>query len=274
MKLRICHLYPDLMNLYGDRGNVLALRRRAEWHGLDAEVVEVSLEARVELARYDILFMGGGQDKEQRLICADFKKVKGSSLREAVEDGIPFLAVCGGYQLLGSYYRISRKEVLEGLGILDVYTKAGTKRMIGNTVIISELFSQPRTLVGFENHSGKTYLGPRVKPLGTVVVGFGNNGKDRTEGAVYRNTIGTYLHGPLLPKNPWFTDWLISKALERRYGKGLSGCSRIGHAEDLEERAHKAVLGLIMKRAKRTMTPSCLPEFRRYSQRTPHPGLS
>lgn len=216
--LRICHLYPELMNLYGDKGNVTALWRRCVWRGINAEVVGVSLDWTGELRQFDLIFMGGGQDREQKAICLDFKCVKGEAIRRAVEDGVPFLAICGGYQLLGEYYQTRTGERIPGVGVLDLYTVGGEKRMIGNVVAVSTIGGLEQMLVGFENHSGRTYLGPGVKPLAKVVKGFGNNGEDGFEGAVYRNTIGTYLHGALLPKNPWLADWLIGKALERKYG--------------------------------------------------------
>lgn len=218
--IEICHLYPELMNLYGDRGNVIALWRRCLWRGIGAKVTGVSLDYSGDLCQFDILFMGGGQDREQRAICYDFGHVKASGIKKAVEDGVPFLAICGGYQLLGHYYQTSSGERLAGIGVLDLYTVAGSKRLIGNAVAESDLASgAPTRLVGFENHSGKTYLGPGVRPLAKVVKGYGNNGEDGTEGAVYKNVVGTYLHGALLPKNPWLADWLIARALERKYGE-------------------------------------------------------
>lgn len=245
MKVNICHLYPDLMNLYGDRGNVIALYRRCLWHGLEARVHPVTTGEVVDFTGYDLIFIGGGQDREQRLICRDLQEVKGSSLAEAVEAGVTLLSICGGYQLLGEYYRTASGEVLPGLGILDARTEAGRRRMIGNVVVESDLLpGRKRTIVGFENHSGRTYLGPRVRPLGRVLSGFGNNGQDGLEGAVYRNVIGTYLHGSLLPKNPWLTDYLLERALERRYGPvTLSPLD-----DSIEERAHRAALNRSWRR--------------------------
>ncbi len=245
MKVNICHLYPDLMNLYGDRGNVIALYRRCLWHGLEARVHPVTTGEVVDFTGYDLIFIGGGQDREQRLICRDFQEVKGSSLAEAVEAGVTLLSICGGYQLLGKYYLTESGEVLPGLGILDAWTEAGRRRMIGNVVVESDLLpGRKRTIVGFENHSGRTYLGSRVWPLGRVLAGFGNNGQDGLEGAVYRNVIGTYLHGSLLPKNPWLADYLLEKALEKRYGPvTLSPLD-----DSIEERAHQAVLNRYWRR--------------------------
>ncbi|NPV70614.1 MAG: glutamine amidotransferase [Firmicutes bacterium] len=241
-RLTICHLYPELMNLYGDRGNVIALTRRVSWHGIEPVVEQVSL-GNMDSGQYDIIFMGGGQDREQKQICVDFKNVKGGPLADAVESGVPFLAVCGGYQLLGKYYKTGGGEVLEGIGVLDVWTEAGARRMIGNAVVESDLGGAPRTVVGFENHSGRTFLGGKVRPFGRVLSGYGNNGQDGFEGAVYVNTVGTYLHGSLLPKNPWLTDWFISRAVERRYGETLS----VFLDDTIEELAHQAAI----KRASR-----------------------
>lgn len=240
MRLTICHLYPELMNLYGDRGNIITLSRRAGWRGIEVIHAAVGLGQKTGFTEFDLLFMGGGQDKEQKLICHDFQAVKGNALAEAVENGVAFLAVCGGYQLLGRYYETGAGERLPGVGLLDVETKAGKKRMIGNVVVSSALAGgRPRTLVGFENHSGRTYLGSRVRPLGEVRIGHGNNGEDGYEGAVYCNTIGTYLHGSLLPKNPWLADWLITRALARRYGE----TGPLAPLDDrLEEAAHEAAV--------------------------------
>lgn len=242
--IRICHLYPDMMNIYGDRGNVIALAQRARWHGLEPEVSAATLGEKVEFTGYDILVIGGGQDREQRLICADFAQVKGSSLAEAVQDGVALLAVCGGYQLMGRYYQTGTGEVLPGLGIFDAWTEASPDRMIGNEVIETELFGAPRTIVGFENHSGKTFLGPAARPLGKVLKGFGNNGQDKQEGVVYRSAVGTYLHGSVLPKNPHLADWLLSRALDRRYGGQVSLRTL---DDELEQKAHAAAVQRVGK---------------------------
>lgn len=220
MELRICHLYPDLLNLYGDRGNIATLARRTQWRGIDIRVVEARLGDAVDPAESDLYFIGGGEDRQQRLAAPDLCKVKGAALREAAELRAAVLAVCGGYQLLGHYYRPADGPDLEGLGLLDLHTVhpgPGARRLIGNIVIREAQSDQ--MLVGFENHGGRTHLGPGARPLGTVVAGFGNNGEDRSEGAVWQNVYGTYLHGPLLPKNPWLADLLIGVALRRRYGE-------------------------------------------------------
>lgn len=238
-QIRICWLYPDLMNIYGDRGNVIVFEQRCRWHGLEPVVDHISLGHAVTFTDYDIVMMGGGQDREQALITEDFSRKKGSSLQEAVQDGVAVLAVCGGYQLMGRYYKTHKGEVMNGLGIFDVWTEASSDRMIGNVVIESDLFGETKTIVGFENHSGKTYLGPSARPLGRVARGFGNNGKDKQEGVVLRNSIGTYLHGSLLPKNPHLADWMIQRALERRYA-GQVKVSTLN--DELEQRAHEAIV--------------------------------
>jgi CobQ-like glutamine amidotransferase family enzyme len=219
MELRICHLYPDLLNLYGDRGNIAALVQRARWRGIAVRVEEARLGETVDPEGSDLFFIGGGEDRQQRLAAPDLRRVKGEALRAAAAGNAVVLAVCGGYQLLGHSYRPAEGPDLEGLGLLDVHTVhpgAAARRLIGN-VVVRERTSGVR-LVGFENHGGRTHLGPQARPLGEVLVGYGNNGTDRTEGAVWRRVYGTYLHGPLLPKNPWLADLLIAQALERRYG--------------------------------------------------------
>ncbi len=218
MDLRICHLYPDLLNLYGDRGNIVTLIRRAQWRGIGVRLIEARLDDGIDPHASDLYFIGGGEDRQQRLAAPDLRTVKGSALREAAEDGAVVLAVCGGYQLLGHVYRPSDGPDLEGLGLLDlatVHPGPGARRLIGNVVVRDPASGQ--ILVGFENHGGRTRLGSGARPLGTVVAGFGNNGEDRTEGAVWKSVYGTYLHGPLLPKNAWFADRLVEVALRRRH---------------------------------------------------------
>ncbi len=238
LPITICHLYPSMMNLYGDRGNILTLEQRFRWRGFEPRVVPVCLGEKVDFKSFDVICIGGGQDREQKLICHDFEQVKGLALQEAVEDGAVLVAICGGYQLMGQYYTTGTGERLPGLSIFDVWTEAGSTRMIGNVVIETDLGGQRHTLVGFENHSGRTFLGAKATPLGQVRKGYGNNGTDAKEGVVYRNSIGTYLHGSMLPKNPELADWLITQAVERRYGETQL------HPLDneMEERAHAAVL--------------------------------
>ncbi len=248
MRLRICHLYPDLLNLYGDRGNVLILYRRATWRGIKAEVDLVSINDSARLRDYDIIFLGGGADQEQRLVSRDLEK-KGPLLVEAAEEGAVILSICGGFQLLGRYYRSRDGSVLPGVGVFDAYTEAGEKRLRGNALIepVSELREEmashasaaPLALLGFENHSGRTFLGKGVRPLGRVIKGYGNNGVDRAEGAWYKNAFGTYMHGPFLSKNPHFADLLLRRALRRRYGEDVS----LAPLDDsLEWEAHRAML--------------------------------
>ena len=214
--LRILHFYPDLMNIYGDRGNVIALVRRCLWRGIPVRVDELRLGEERDISSYDLFFIGGGQDREQILVCEDLR-LRGDELRRAVEEGAALLSICGGYQLLGREFITWRGEVLPGISLFDARTEGGEKRFIGNVVVRSLLEGVGRTLVGFENHSGRTRLGPGARPLGKVICGYGNNGEDGTEGCVYKAAVGTYLHGSLLPKNPHLADWLILQALRHRY---------------------------------------------------------
>jgi CobQ-like glutamine amidotransferase family enzyme len=211
--IRIAYLYPRDMNIYGDRGNVLTLLRRIEWHGHTAEVLEVHRGDRFP-SRADIVIGGGGQDSGQLLVEADLQ-TRGAGLRAMADDGVPMLMVCGLYQLFGHRFRTGDGRILRGIDVLDVETVAGTDRFVGNVVAQSEEFG---ALIGYENHSGKTTLGPTAEPLARVSRGAGNNGSDGTEGARSNNVIGTYLHGAVLPKNPAIADHLISVAVERRFG--------------------------------------------------------
>jgi CobQ-like glutamine amidotransferase family enzyme len=215
MDLHIAFLYPDLMNIYGDRGNIIALQRRAEWRGIRVEVHALSLGDELDIERDDFYFFGGGQDRQQIAVSQDLQGRKGEQLKEAVERGAVVLSVCGGYQLLGHYYRPHDGADLPGIGLFDLHTVAGDRRFIGNVVVQTDFVGR---LVGFENHSGLTYLGPGVSPLGTSLVGYGNNGQDGHEGARYKTAYGCYLHGSLLPKNPHFADYLLGQALTRRHG--------------------------------------------------------
>ena len=213
MHLTIGWLYATKMNIYGDRGNVIALQRRAEWRGIPTEVRDIGIGDPIP-PDVDLFFWGGGQDQEQVAVARDMQGSKGQALGAAIEDGAALLAVCGGYQLLGHEYRPHDTAALPGIGLFDAVSVAGPERFIGNVVVESRWGE----LVGFENHSGLTTLGSGVEPMGRVRVGRGNNGRDGTEGAIYRNAIGCYLHGSLLPKNPALADWLIERALERRHG--------------------------------------------------------
>ncbi|MGI9050062.1 MAG: type 1 glutamine amidotransferase [Rubrobacteraceae bacterium] len=215
------HLYADMMNLYGDRGNVISIKKRCEWRGIGVEVVDVGLGESIQPTGCDLFLFGGGQDREQALLAEDLSGSKGADLRAVVEDGGVVLGVCGGYQLMGHYYETPQGEKLPGVGIFDLHTeprKQDEERLIGNVLVRVRAPASPdgerREIVGFENHGGRTYLGD-VNPLGEVVAGYGNNGEDGIEGARRNNAYGTYLHGSLLPKNPWLTDQLILNAVQR-----------------------------------------------------------
>ena len=244
LRLRIAHLYPRLMNIYGDRGNILCLIRRCRERGIEVDVAELGLGDRLDPGAHDLIFVGGAQDREQRRVAEDLRLVKGEAIREAVEAGVAALAVCGGYQLFGRLYREASGAELEGLGVFDLWTEhpgPGASRLIGNVVAEWE----GGTLVGFENHGGRTYLGSGGEALARLRSGAGNNGRDRTEGARYRNAFGTYLHGSLLPKNPRFADRLIELAVARRHGDDF----RLAALDDaVEERAHRAALRLVGRR--------------------------
>ncbi len=218
MELNLYHLYPDVLNLYGDRGNVLCLRQRLAWRGIDVRVTELPIGASDSLAGADLVFIGGGQDFEQEALLEDLHRGKDASLRSAVADGVPVLAICGGYQMLGRYYETHEGVRCDFVGAIDLWTVGGARRMIGNYLFRCDDPSGGMEVVGFENHSGRTYLGEGVQPLGQVLAGYGNNGEDGTEGVRYRNVFGTYSHGPLLPKNPALCDRLLLTALERKYG--------------------------------------------------------
>lgn len=248
MKLRICYLYPNLMNMYGDRGNIIALKNRAERRNIEVFITKIDLKQKLELDKFDLFFIGGGQDREQKMVCDDFQKIKGKSLKEATEQNKVILGICGGYQLFGSYFKTHTGEELAGINILDCYTIASNQRMIGNVLVEldSKFPLKEKTLVGFENHSGKTFLGKNVSPLGKVLIGYGNNGKDGFEGANYKNVFGTYLHGSFLPKNPDFTDFLILKSLENKYD--IESLDNIDNG--IEQKAHKEA----MERAYKTKT--------------------
>lgn len=214
MEINICHLYPDLLNVYGDLGNILILKHRCEKRGINVNIINLSLDEPFMKDEYDIVFFGGGQDYEQSIVSRDLTGEKRDAIRDYIEDGKVFLSICGGYQLLGKYYSAPNGEKLDGLNILDLYTEGGDNRFIGNTMIHNEDFNE--TYVGFENHSGRTYLGEGLKPLGKCITGYGNNGEDGMEGCIYKNTYGSYFHGPLLSKNPEFADRLIKNALAHK----------------------------------------------------------
>ena len=217
LKISIAHLYPELLNLYGDIGNIITLKKRCEWRGIEVEFNEIHSGDKIQ--EHDIYFIGGGQDKQQEEVADELFIHKWFFLKER-DKGAVFLGICGGYQLFGHYYRPHDKEKLKGISLMDAYTVAGNTRFIGNVTAETD-FLTPNTLVGFENHSGLTYLQGDTKPLARVTTGNGNNGEDGTEGARYKNVFGTYLHGSFLPKNPHFADYLIELALEKRYGERI-----------------------------------------------------
>ena len=214
-RLRVCALYPDLMNIYADRGNLLLLQRRCEWRGIAFELTRSDLGEPIDPRQADLFYVGGGQDRDQRLCALDLAEIKRDGLHAAAERGAAMLAVCGGYQLLGHSYELG-DETLPGVGLVDLRTvRADGPRLIGNVAIEVELDGERRVLAGFENHGGRTRLGPEAQPLGRVLRGHGNDGASGWEGVRHGNVIGTYLHGPLLPKNAWLADWLIARALGR-----------------------------------------------------------
>lgn len=217
MELRICHLFPDILNLYGDRGNVTCMKRRLNWRGIEVSVEGISIGRRLRAADYDLFFIGGGQDFEQEVLLADLKGEKTAEIKAAIEDGKTFLCICGGYQMLGHYYRTWDGQQCDFTGALDLYTVGQKERMIGNYMFTCEELGDT-VVVGFENHSGKTYLGSGVRPMGRVLAGCGNNGEDGLEGARYKNVFCSYSHGCLLPKNPVLADHILKTALEYRYG--------------------------------------------------------
>lgn len=226
--LNIAWLYPDLMSTYGDRGNVIVLKKRCLWRGIQAEVVPITLETHISyLASCDLIFMGGAQDRQQHLAGEDFLKQKGPAVKKMVEKGIPALFVCAAYQFVGHFYKPYIGDNIPGAGIFDLTTEHPgdqAKRLIGN--VVATMVNPPELsgtiIVGFENHGGRTYLGPKMKPLARIITGNGNNDADSWEGAVYKNSMGSYFHGPLLPKNPAIADWLIAKAISQKYAKEIA----------------------------------------------------
>jgi lipid II isoglutaminyl synthase (glutamine-hydrolysing) len=217
--LAIGHLYPDYLNIYADRGNIAVFVQRAAWRGLRLEVAAIGVDDDLRPGAHDLLYVGGGQDREQGLIAPDLA-AKGEAITEAVAGGAALLAVCGGYQLLGRFYRDRGGAELPGVGLFPHHTVAGERRMIGDVLLECELDpGERRTLAGFENHAGRTHLDPGAEPLGRVVAGFGNDGESGYEGCRVGRALGTYLHGPLLPRNPWLADWLLGQALAHRTGE-------------------------------------------------------
>jgi len=246
--VRICYLYPRLLSVAGDRGNLFALMQRCAWRGIRYSVTEADVGVVPDFAESDLILLHGGQDREMTTAASDLA-TKAGPLREAIEADAVVLTVCAGYQLLGQYYAPPDGPVIQGLGVLDVVTEGGPTRFIGHVAAECDLGSgQQHQLTGFENHSGRTYLGSGARPLGRVVAGAGNNGADGTEGARYREVYATYLHGPVLPKNPWLADHLLSQALARRY----PDFGPLAPLEDgVEAQAHAAALRLARRPAGR-----------------------
>jgi len=248
VKIVVGHLYPDYLNIYADRGNIAVLARRAAWRGHELEVRNISVGDPVEPGEHDLLYVGGGQDREQALVAEDLAG-KAVGVRAAVDGGAAVLAVCGGYQLLGRSYRDLQGEDLPGIGVFPLETVAGETRMIGDVLLECEL--EPgvvRALAGFENHAGRTYLDPGAEPLGRAVAGFGNDGESGLEGCRVGRAVGTYLHGPLLPRNPWFADWVLGQALAHRLGE-----PPVFEAlpDELEQQAHAVSAGRARSRGGR-----------------------
>lgn len=235
MELNICHLYPDILNLYGDRGNIITMKRRLKARGIGVSIEECSIGQPLDIDKYDIFFIGGGQDFEQEVLLRDLAAGKARDIRSAVEENKVFLAICGGYQMLGQYYKTWDGNQLDFIGAIDIHTIGAKERMIGNYMYRTTPESSGSIVVGFENHSGKTYLGANVAPLGMVLKGYGNNGEDQTEGARYKNVFATYSHGSLLPKNPALADFILQTALRYKYG---SAEPLAPLDDELENRAH------------------------------------
>ena len=236
MELNICHLYPDILNLYGDRGNIITMKRRLEGRGIKVNIDECSIGQPLNADKYDIFFIGGGQDFEQEVLLRDLSSGKAQDIRTAVEEEKTFLAICGGYQMLGEYYKTWDGVQLDFIGAIGVHTIGAKERMIGNYMFRTTPESGDTVVVGFENHSGKTYLSEQVAPLGMMLSGNGNNGEDKTEGARYKNVFGTYSHGSLLPKNPVLCDFILQTALNHRY----DGAEPLAPLDDtLELNAHR-----------------------------------
>jgi lipid II isoglutaminyl synthase (glutamine-hydrolysing) len=248
MTVRICHLYPRLLSVAGDRGNLFALMQRCAWRGIGYSVTEADVGEVPDFAQHDLILLHGGQDREMTAAARDLAE-KGASLRAAIETDAVVLAVCAGYQLLGQYYAPPTGPRIQGLDVLDVVTEGGPTRFIGHVAVECDLGPGGQgQITGFENHSGCTYLGRGVQPLGRVTAGGGNNGQDGTEGARYREVYATYLHGPVLPKNPWLADHLLSRALAHRY-RDIGPLAPL--TDQAEARAHAAALRLAQRPASR-----------------------
>lgn len=249
MRIRVGHLYPEYLNIYADRGNIAVLSRRALWRGHELEVQAIGMSDAVVAGAHDLLYVGGGQDREQALVAPDIAG-KAEALRAAVAGGSAVLAVCGGYQLLGRFYRDRSGAELPGAGLLPLHTVAGEQRMIGDVLLECELEPGERqTIAGFENHAGRTILEDGAEPLGRVVAGFGNDGESGFEGCRAGRVVGTYLHGPLLPRNPWLADWLLAQAIAHRSGEAPVFEPL---TDDLEAEAHTVAAARARSRGGRT----------------------
>jgi CobQ-like glutamine amidotransferase family enzyme len=247
--LRIAHLYPEYLNIYADRGNIAVLANRAGWRGIELVVEPVSVGEALRPGEHDLIYIGGGQDREQALIAPDLA-AKGAAIHEAVGGGAAVLAVCGGYQLLGRFYRDRGGAELPGAGLFPLHTVAGEQRLIGDCLLECEFDpGEQRTLAGFENHVGLTRLEAGAEPLGRVIAGFGNDGASGFEGCRVGTAIGTYLHGPLLPRNPWLADWLLARALTHRLGEAPELAPL---PDDLEHEAHLVSAARARSRGGRT----------------------
>ena len=248
--IRVGHLYPDYLNIYADRGNIAVFKQRAAWRGHELEVTALGIGDAVEPGAHDLYYVGGGQDREQLLVAEDLV-TKADALHEAAERGAAVLAVCGGYQLLGRGYRGFHGEDMPGIGLLPLETVAGESRMIGDVLLECELEpGEKRTLAGFENHAGRTHLDPGAEPLGRVLAGFGNDGQSGFEGCRAGRVVGTYLHGPLLPRNAWLADWLLAEALAHRTGSAEAP-ELEPLPDELESRAHEVSAGRARSRGGR-----------------------
>jgi lipid II isoglutaminyl synthase (glutamine-hydrolysing) len=268
ISIRICHLYPKLLSVAGDRGNLFAITRRCAWRGIQSSVIEADVGEVPDFTEFDLILLHGGQDCEMRVAARDLG-MKAGSLQEAIEADAVVLAVCAGYQLLGKHYAPAGAAPIAGIGVLDAVTEGGSSRFMSHIAVACDLGrGGQRRLVGFENHSGRTYLGPGADPLGRVIAGSGNNGEDGTEGARYRQVYATYLHGPLLPKNPWLTDHLISMALLHRYPDAQSLDLLTPLEDQTEAAAHAAALRLACRPTGRWRTAmAARPRWRRAGSR-------
>lgn len=239
--IKICFLYSDSMNIYGDRGNVICLSQRARWRGKEVLVENYNIGDEYDFSEVDLFFFGGGQDQQQEAVAADLVKTGNIIKEQVIEKKAALLSICGGMQLMAKYYQTKEGKKIMGAGLFDAYTEGGDERFIGNIVVESDLFGPDKRLVGFENHSGRTYIkGDLMKPLGRVIYGRGNNGKDGYEGIRYLNAVGSYMHGCILSKNPWLADWLLLAAFKRRYHD-----YHLNDLEDVEEmQANKLVMEL------------------------------